>query len=76
MVLTRHYQDKDRVIHYSKNRVHDAIYYLNTTRMYHKNMLQSRMLSQTREDYYRLQMRYEKYLKNCIQETISLLKMY
>ena len=76
MVLTRHYQDKYRVIHFSKSRVRDAIYYLSTAKQYYQSAMRAVDLPLAREEYTRLQMKYEAFLNNCIQEAITLLKMY
>ena len=71
-----HYKDKARVIFFAKGRTRDAIYYLNTSKRYHNDMANVNPNSEPYLECARLQMKYETYLKNCIQEAISLLKDY
>ena len=71
-----HYKDKARVIHYAKVRTRDAKYYLDTAKRYNSNMANVNPSGGAYLEFARQQMKYETFLKNCIQETISLLKDY
>ena len=71
-----HYKDKDRIIRTAIVRTRDAKYYLTTAERYHNDMANVRPNGDAYLEFARLQMRYETYLNNCIQEAISLLKDY
>ena len=71
-----HYKDKAKVIYYAKVRTRDAKYYLDTAKRYHSNMANVNPDGGAYLEFARQQMKYETYLKNCIQEAISLLKDY
>lgn len=71
-----HYKDKARVIHFAISRTRDAKYYLTTAKRYNNDMANVNPGGDAYLEFARLQMKYETYLKNSIQEAISLLKDY
>ncbi|MBO7693798.1 MAG: hypothetical protein J6T10_14350 [Methanobrevibacter sp.] len=71
-----HYKDRARVIYFARGRTRDARYYLSQAKNHHNNMVNVTPGGDAYLEFARLQMKYETYLINCIQETISLLKDY